>query len=123
MDRLEEKKKRFVRRKKHIRKTIFGTEDRLRFTVKRTLKQVYAQIINDDEGKTLVSASSLDKEIRELIKPEMKKIDKSKIVGEFIAKRALDANIKIVAFDRNGYLYHGRIKALAEAARKAGLEF
>jgi large subunit ribosomal protein L18 len=123
MERLEQKKQRFVRRKKHIRKSVFGTADRLRFTVKRTLKQVYAQIINDDEGRTIVSASSLDKDVRGLIKPEMKKIDKSRIVGEFIAKKAIAANIKTVTFDRNGYLYHGRVKALADSARKAGLEF
>lgn len=111
------------RRKKHIRKSIYGSADCLRLTVFRSLNHIYAQIINDDDRRTLVSASTLDKEIRNLIKPEMKKSDLSKLVGATLAKRAIEANIKSVAFDRNSYIYHGRVKALADAARENGLEF
>ena len=119
----ELKKARQRRRKKHVRKKIKSDTDRYRLTVTRTLKHVYAQIIDDVEGKTLVSASTVDKELRDNIKDDMKKIDRSKLVGETIARRALEADIKDVAFDRNGFLYHGRIKAIADAARKAGLNF
>lgn len=111
------------RRKKHIRKSIYGSSESLRLTVFRSLNHIYAQIINDDERRTVISASTVDKDIREKIKPEMKKTDLSKLVGAALAKRAIEANIKKVAFDRNGYLYHGRVKALADAARENGLEF
>jgi large subunit ribosomal protein L18 len=123
MNRLELKKARFTRRKFQIKKKIFGSEDRLRLSVFRSAKHIIAQIINDNEGITLVSASTHDKEIIGQIKPEMKKVDKSKLVGNLLAKRASEKNIKKVAFDRNGFLYHGRVKALADAAREAGLEF
>ncbi|MCX7735220.1 MAG: 50S ribosomal protein L18 [Candidatus Kapabacteria bacterium] len=123
MKRLELKNKRRTRRKFRIRKRISGTPERLRLSVYRSLNNIYAQIIDDVEGKTLVSASTLDKEVKEQIKPDMKPIDKSKIVGMILAKKALDKNIKKIAFDRNGYLYHGRVKALAESARSNGLEF
>ena len=123
MNRYESKQSRFARRKRHIRKSVYGTKDAYRMTVTRSLKHVYAQIIDDDEGKTLVAASTLDKDVRGMIKPEMKKSDISKLVGETIAKRAIAADIKKVVFDRNGFLFHGRVKALADAARKAGLEF
>ena len=115
--------KRRIRRKRHIRKIITGTSERLRFTVNRSLKHIYAQIIDDEEMKTVVSASTVDKEIREQIKAGIPKIEQGKIVGAILAKRALEANVKKVAFDRNGYLYHGRVKALAEAVRAEGLEF
>jgi len=117
------KKIRNRRRKQHVRKHIFGDGNRLRMTVKRSLNHIYVQIINDTEHKTLVSASSLDKDVKEQIKPETTKTGISKLVGIAIAKHASEANILLVAFDRNGYLYHGRVKALAEAARGAGLEF
>ncbi len=123
MDRLKLKKIRRDRRKKHIRKTIRGSKERPRLTVYRSLKQIYAQIVDDTVGKTLVAASSVDKELKSQIKPEMKKTEKSVLVGKLLAERALAAGIKKVAFDRNGYLYHGRIKALADAAREGGLEF
>ncbi len=119
----EIKAKRRIRRKVGIRKNIFGTPERLRLTVFRSLSHIYAQIINDIDGKTLVSASSNDKDVREAIKPEMKKSDVSKLVGSQLGKKAIAANIKTVAFDRNGFIYHGRIKALAEGAREAGLDF
>lgn len=119
----ELKKKRKIRRKKHIRKTVYGSAERLRLTVYKSGKHLYAQLINDEEGKTLVSASTVDKELRNEIKPEMNKVQQSKLVGDLLAKRALSNNIKSVSFDRNGFIYRGRVKALAEAARKGGLEF
>jgi large subunit ribosomal protein L18 len=119
----EIKKKRRLRRKMHIRKQIFGTPEMPRLTVTKSLKHVYAQIIDDVNGQTLVSASTLQKDVKDLLKPESTKIEKSKLVGEAIARKALEKGIKKIAFDRNGYLYHGRIKALADAARKGGLEF
>jgi len=120
---LEVKKRKRIRRKHSIRKHINGTPERPRLTVFRSLNHIYAQIIDDVSGKTIVSASTLDKEVREMIKPDAKKVDKSSQVGEVIAKRAVEKNIEAVAFDRNGFLYHGRIKALADGARKGGLKF
>jgi large subunit ribosomal protein L18 len=117
------KKKRQERRKKHIRKRIHGSEERLRLSIYKSLGHIYAQIINDDEGKTLVSASSIDKELKAEIKPETTKMQQSKMVGALLGKRAVESNLKKVAYDRNGFLYHGRVKALAEAAREAGLDF
>ncbi len=123
MNRLELKLKRRLRRKFHIRKKIKGTSERPRLTVTKTARHIYAQIIDDTVHRTLVSASTLDKEIREKIKPEMTKTDLSKLIGAELAKRAINNNIDKVVFDRNGYLYHGRVKALAEAARENGLKF
>ncbi len=120
----ELKKKRLKRRKQYIRKVIHGDADnRLRFTVYRSLKHIYAQIINDVEGKTLCSASTLDKEVIEQFKDKMTKVDQARLVGALVAKKAVESDIKKVTFDRNGNLFHGRIKALADSARKNGLEF
>lgn len=93
-----------------------------RLTVFRSDKHIYAQVIDDVAGNTIASASTLDKEIQSQLKADIKKLDKSKLVGLLIAKRALEAKITNVAFDRNGYLYHGRVKALADAAREGGLK-
>ncbi len=117
------KQQRRRRRKLHIRKDIFGSNERPRLTIFRSLNNIYAQIVNDIDQKTVVSASNIDKEVKALIKPEMTKVQVSELVGSIIAKRAIEANIKLVAFDRNGFIYHGRVKALADAARKGGLEF
>lgn len=117
------KQERRARRKLRIRKKINGTAERPRLSVFRSLKHIYAQIINDDEARTLVSASSVDKEIAAMIKPEMKKSEVAKLVGIELAKRATAAGIKTVAFDRNGFIYHGRVKALADGAREGGLIF
>lgn len=119
----ELKSKRKLRRKRHIRKSMTFTGDRLRLTVFRSLNHIYAQIIDDKEQKTLLSASTIDKEVKNQITSEMKKVDESILVGKLIAKRAIEANITNVAFDRNGYIYHGRIKALADGAREGGLQF
>ena len=117
------KNKRRERRKFHIRKRISGNPEKLRLTVFKSLNNIYAQIIDDVESKTLVSASTLDKDVKALIKANTKKSDQCRFVGEAIAKKAAEKNISVVAFDRNGYLYHGRVKALAEGARKSGLKF
>ncbi|MCS7052596.1 MAG: 50S ribosomal protein L18 [Ignavibacterium sp.] len=106
-----------------IKKKIFGTSERPRLSVYRSLNQIYAQIIDDDKGITLASASSLSKEISEQIKATKGKVEKSKLVGNLIAKLALEKNIKQVVFDRNGFRYHGRVKALADGAREGGLQF
>jgi large subunit ribosomal protein L18 len=119
----EIKKRRQIRRKYTIRKKVFGTQERLRLSIFRSLKHIYAQLIDDVSKKTLVSASTMDKEVIAEFKPEMKKVDKSKLVGKLLAKRAVEINLKSVAFDRNGFLYHGRVKALADGAREGGLEF
>lgn len=117
------KKKRRVSRKYRVRKKISGTPERLRLTVFRSLNNIYAQLIDDTQGNTVLSVSTIDKEAKEQIKPDMTKSKKSELVGSLLAQKALEKGIKNVKFDRNGYLYHGRIKTLAEAARKAGLEF
>jgi large subunit ribosomal protein L18 len=110
------------RRKKRVRGRVFGTAERPRLTIFKSLKNIYAQIIDDEKMTTLAAASSMDKETAQKCKGK-NKTEAASIVGEAIAKSALGKGIKKVAFDRNRNLYHGRIKALAEAARKAGLEF
>lgn len=105
-----------------VRKKVFGTMERPRLSVYRSEKHIYAQIINDELGNTLVSASSLDKDLREKLNAGSNK-EAAKAVGELIAKKALEKGIKQVVFDRSGYIYHGRVKELAEAARQAGLDF
>ncbi len=111
-----------IRRHRRIRKKVFGTPERPRLSVYGSLKHMYAQIIDDMKGHTLVAASTLDKEIRGEIK-HGGNVEAAKKVGQLIAKRAVEKGIKKVVFDRGGFRYHGRIKALADAAREAGLEF
>jgi large subunit ribosomal protein L18 len=110
------------RQKRHFRsrKNIFGTAEKPRLNVYRSLSNIYAQIINDVTGETIVSASTVEKDIKENYGGN---IEAAKAVGEAIAKKALEKGIKVVVFDRGGYLYHGRVAALATAAREAGLEF
>ena len=110
------KVERRIKIKYRIRKSVFGTAERPRMSVFRSNKQIYVQVINDVEGKTLVAASSLGLEA-------MPKIQQAEKVGELIAAKAQEAGVKAVVFDRNGYLYHGRVKLLADAARKGGLNF
>ena len=105
-----------------IRKSVNGTAERPRMVVFRSNKQIYVQVINDLEGKTLAAASSNDKVLAAETKGK-NGIDTAKIVGKAIAERALAAGITKVAFDRGGYLFHGRVKSLADAAREGGLEF
>jgi large subunit ribosomal protein L18 len=110
------------RKHKRVRKKISGTKERPRLNVFRSLKHIYAQIIDDTTGNTLVSASTLDEALKGKLKFGGNK-EAAKEVGLLLGRKALDKGIKRVVFDRGGYLYHGRVKELAEAAREAGLEF
>lgn len=116
--------KELARKRRHIRirKRLLGTPDRPRLTVHRCLNHIYAQVIDDTKGFTLVSASTLDKELKEE-KGHKGNVLLAKKVGQLLASRAVNAGIKRVVFDRGGYKYHGCIKGLAEAARDVGLEF
>jgi len=110
------------RRKTHIRKKISGTPERPRLTVFRSLKHIYVQAIDDVTGATLAQASSLNDEVVKSIVEGDGKVGVSAAVGKAIAQRLKEKNIDRAVFDRNGYLYHGRVKAIAEAAREAGLQ-
>ncbi|MFQ3546440.1 50S ribosomal protein L18 [Halobacillus rhizosphaerae] len=114
--------KNIVRKKRHarVRTNVFGTAERPRLNVYRSNKHIYAQLINDESQVTVASASTVDNGF-DLDNTGNK--DAAKKVGELVAKRAIDNGFKVVVFDRGGYLYHGRVKALADAAREAGLEF
>jgi large subunit ribosomal protein L18 len=112
-----------LKRKKRVRTKVRGTPQRPRLSVFRTAKHIYAQIIDDTAAQTLVDASSVSKELRPTIQGKGGNRAGAALVGEFIAKRASGKGIKQVIFDRNGFLYHGRVKTLAEAARQHGLEF
>ena len=109
--------------KKHIRLTLSGTPERPRLTIFRSLKHVYAQIVDDTTGTTLVSVSDLSKDLREQFQGTKKQSAVAKLVGEHAAKKALAKKITSVVFDRNGYRYHGVVKAMADGARGAGLKF
>lgn len=115
------KQERRAKIKKRIRKTITGTKEKPRLSVFRSNKHIYTQFINDDEGRTMLSVSSLNKEITD--KKNITKTEQAKLVGKLTAEKSKAAKITSVVFDRNGYLYHGRVKALAEAAREGGLKF
>lgn len=123
MARLSIKEEMRLKRKKRIRTGIHGTTDRPRLTVFRSTKHVYAQIVNDETGESLASASTCSKEIREKLGSIQGKIGASLEVGKLIGAKALAMGIKKVVFDRSGYLYHGRVKALANGARESGLDF
>jgi large subunit ribosomal protein L18 len=110
------------RRKKRSRDKIRGTSERPRLCVFRSSKHIYAQVIDDQQGKTLAAASTLSKEIAGSLEKSAN-IAAAKQVGEMVARRAVERNVTKVTFDRNGFLYHGRVKALADAAREAGLQF
>ncbi|MGB5385783.1 MAG: 50S ribosomal protein L18 [Eudoraea sp.] len=114
------KTERRERIRKRIRKVSFGTTERPRLSVYRSNKEIYAQIIDDNNGTTLVAASSRDKELN---KAKGTKIEIANLVGKAVAEKAKKAGIEAVAFDRGGNLYHGRVKSLAEGAREAGLKF
>jgi large subunit ribosomal protein L18 len=111
-----------LKHKRRIRKKMFGVHERPRLCIFRSSRHIYAQIIDDLEGRTLVSASTLDRELRDVPKVDGKAAKASE-VGKLVAKRALVKGIKKVVFDRGGFLYHGRVKALANGARETGLEF
>jgi large subunit ribosomal protein L18 len=114
---MNQKIARRLRIKAHIRTTVAGTAERPRLTVFRSNSQIYAQVIDDQKGVTLASASSLG------IKDKITKSEKAAQVGKLVAEAAKKAGVEEVVFDRNGYLYHGRVKQLADAAREAGLKF
>jgi large subunit ribosomal protein L18 len=109
-----------VKRHHRIRLTLAGNVERPRLAVFRSLNQIYAQVIDDSAGRTLASASSLESGVR---KSSGNKTEHAKVVGRLLAERAKDAGVKHVVFDRAGYRYHGRVRALADAAREAGLDF
>mgnify|MGYP001055420479 FL=1 len=111
-----------IHRHRRVRKHISGTPSRPRLSVFRSLAEIYAQVIDDEAGVTLAAASSIDQELRDKTNGK-KKLEQAKLVGELVAKRANDKGIKQVVFDRGGFRYGGRVKALADAAREAGLEF
>jgi large subunit ribosomal protein L18 len=118
---MDEKVIKRLRRHKRVRKKVSGDPERPRLNVYRSLNHIYAQIIDDTSQRTLVSASSLEKDLRGQIKGG--NVGGAKVVGRLIAERALSAGIEAVRFDRGGYKYHGRVKSLADAAREAGLKF
>ena len=121
---MKENKSRVARQRRHerVRAKVTGTPTRPRLCVFRSLIHIYAQVIDDREGHTLAAASTLDAEIKGEVNGKNKSA-RAELVGSLVAKRALDKGINQVAFDRGGYKYHGRVKALAEAARKTGLKF
>jgi len=117
-NRNEERKKRHRR----VRQKVYGTPERPRLNVFRSNKHIYAQVINDEDGRTIVAASTLDKELKDKLTSTANK-EAARLVGQLVGKRALEKGIDKVVFDRGGYLYHGKVKELAEGAREAGLEF
>ena len=109
-------------RQTRVRRKVRGSDATPRLSIYRSLHHIYAQVISDDSGKTLAAASTLSADVREGLKSK-RNAEAAKTVGKSIARKCLDAGIKEVIFDRNGFLYHGRLKALADAAREAGLKF
>ncbi|BBO68198.1 50S ribosomal protein L18 [Desulfosarcina alkanivorans] len=117
-----EKKKIWLKRKKRISKKIISTVDRPRLTVFRSAKHIYGQIVDDTTGTTIVAASTTEKAVKD--QPAFEnKVARAVFTGKLLAQRAIDKGVKKVVFDRNGFLYHGRIKALSDGAREAGLDF
>ncbi|MBN1301301.1 MAG: 50S ribosomal protein L18 [Melioribacteraceae bacterium] len=120
---LKKEKARRARKIQRVRRKITGTAEKPRLSVFRSLNHIYAQIIDDSSSKTLAAASTKSAELAEDLKKAKTKVEKSKLVGTLIAKKAAEANVKKVVFDRGEYMYHGRVKAVAEGAREGGLEF
>ncbi|MEE9167385.1 MAG: 50S ribosomal protein L18 [Candidatus Neomarinimicrobiota bacterium] len=118
-----DKVRRRQRRRLRSKKALFGSSHRYRLVVYRSLKHIYGQIVDDLKGETLVASSSLEKDMDGRLKEAKTKVEKSTVVGVVLAEKAKGKKIKKVVFDRNGFLYHGRVKALAEGARSGGLEF
>jgi large subunit ribosomal protein L18 len=111
-----------LKRKRRVRKNILGVAERPRLSVFKSSRHIYAQIIDDRQGQTLIAASTLSKQLRSEVAP-LKKIEAARLVGKLLAERAKALGISKVAFDRNGFLYHGRVKELAESCREHGLDF
>ncbi|MBL7179725.1 MAG: 50S ribosomal protein L18 [Pseudomonadota bacterium] len=116
------KKQARIKRKKRIRKKIYGTQERPRLSVFRSSKHIYAQIVDDTRGQTLMAASSVEKVVKEQPKFD-DKVAEANYVGKLLGARAVAKGVKKVVFDRNGFLYHGRVKAVSDGAREAGLNF
>lgn len=116
--------KELLRRKRHrrVRKKISGTAEKPRLNVFRSLENIYAQVIDDETGRTIVAASTLDEEIKSAVKSGGN-VEAAKLVGKLVGRRAIEKGISTVVFDRGGYKYHGRVAALADGAREAGLKF
>ncbi len=112
-----------LKKKKHISKSVIGTPERPRLVVYKSLKHIYAQLVDDVNQKTITGISSLSKDLQGKIAKAKNRVEVAEIIGNGIAKKALDLKFEKVVFDRNGYIYHGRIKAVAEAARKGGIKF
>jgi len=119
LQKMLEKDRKRLRRKVHIRKRVSGTSERPRMTITKSNKNLSVQVIDDEKGHTLAAASSLEKDLRNIKATK----EGAQQLGEIIGKRLLERNIKTVVFDRNGYLYHGIVKALADGSRKAGIDF
>ena len=119
LQKMLEKDRKRLRRKVHIRKRVCGTAERPRMTVTKSNRHISMQVVDDTKGCTLASASTLEKELRNI----KATVEGAGQLGEIMGKRLLEKNIKTVVFDRNGYLYHGIVKALADGSRKAGIEF
>lgn len=122
MDRLRAKKKARLARKSRVKKQVQGTPERPRLSVFRSSKHIYAQIVDDATGQTLAAASTMARDVRDGVKNSAT-VEAARIVGLALGRKALSRDITKVVFDRNGYAYHGKIKALADAAREAGLQF
>jgi large subunit ribosomal protein L18 len=122
MGRLSKNKEARLKRKRRVRKRIFGTQDRPRLSVFRSARHMYAQVVVDATGNTLASASTLEKEARQH-PPFESKVEAAAFVGKLVAKRAMEKGVSEVVFDRNGFLYHGRVRSVATAAREQGLNF
>ena len=118
----QDKRSACLRRHRRVRKKIVGTPGRPRLSVFKSIKHIYAQIVDDENMVTILTESTLSPDVRDKVAGK-NNIETAKVLGEAIGKKALENNIKKVVFDRGGYLYHGKVKALAEAARKAGLDF
>ena len=122
MGNLRERERTRLRRKKQIRKKVFGTLERPRLSVFKSAKHIYAQVVDDSSGKTLAAASTLESAFKEQFAGN-KKLEASVLVGKLIAKKCLEKDINTVIFDRNGFIYHGRVAKLADGAREGGLKF
>jgi large subunit ribosomal protein L18 len=121
MPEADRRKARLLRHRR-VRKHVIGTPERPRLNIFRSHRHIYAQVIDDSRGYTLASASTVDVEVKAQTE-ELNKTEQARVVGRVVAERALDQGVKRVVFDRGGYKYHGRVKALADAAREGGLEF
>ena len=123
MDKAQQKRERRYRAHRRVRRRVSGSDERPRLAIYKSLRYIYAQLIDDVQGVTLVQANSREDSIQKAGKGSTKTLDTARLVGEAIAQRAIDKGIHRVVFDRGGYLYHGRVQKVAEGARAKGLEF